>query len=104
MRLAKLLREIRVHGQDRRYHHPRLGLCGRLDTIQAAVLLAKMDVFDDEVAARHRAGERYAALIADKFGTGAQAKVRAPKSSISIPACTRSTPSKWSSARSSRRA
>ena len=77
--LAKLMREIRVHGQDRRYHHPRLGLCGRLDTIQAAVLLAKMEVFDDEVAARSRAGERYAALIAEKFGTGASAKVHAPE-------------------------
>jgi UDP-2-acetamido-2-deoxy-ribo-hexuluronate aminotransferase len=77
-KLAKLMREIRIHGQDRRYHHPRLGLCGRLDTIQAAVLLAKLDVFDDEVLARSQAGERYAALIAAKFGTGASAKVRAP--------------------------
>jgi UDP-2-acetamido-2-deoxy-ribo-hexuluronate aminotransferase len=77
-RLAKIMREIRVHGQDRRYHHPRLGLCGRLDTIQAAVLLAKLEVFDEEVAARHRAGERYTQLIAAKFGTGAQARVRAP--------------------------
>jgi len=78
-RLAKTMREIRVHGQDRRYHHPRLGLCGRLDTMQAAVLLAKMEVFEDEVAARHRAGECYARLIAEKFGTGAQATVRAPE-------------------------
>ncbi len=78
-RIATILREIRVHGQDRRYHHPRLGLTGRLDSIQAAVLLAKMEIFADEVTARHRLGERYAALIADKFGTGAQAKVRAPK-------------------------
>ncbi len=77
-RLATILREIRVHGQDRRYHHPRLGLTGRLDSIQAAVLLAKMEIFPDEVAARHRLGERYAALIADTFGTGASAKVRAP--------------------------
>jgi UDP-2-acetamido-2-deoxy-ribo-hexuluronate aminotransferase len=68
-----------VHGQDRRYHHPRLGLTGRLDSIQAAVLLAKMEIFPEEVAARHRLGERYAALIADRFGTGAQALVHAPK-------------------------
>ncbi|MCE3285378.1 MAG: DegT/DnrJ/EryC1/StrS aminotransferase, partial [Steroidobacteraceae bacterium] len=40
---ARVLREIRVHGQDRRYHHPRLGLTGRLDSIQAAVLLAKLE-------------------------------------------------------------
>jgi len=77
-RLAAIMREIRVHGQDRRYHHPRLGLTGRLDSIQAAVLLAKMEIFPDEVAARYRLGERYATLIAAKFGTGAQARVRAP--------------------------
>jgi UDP-2-acetamido-2-deoxy-ribo-hexuluronate aminotransferase len=66
--LAKLMTEIRVHGQDRRYHHPRLGLNGRLDTLQAAVLLAKLDIFDDEVAARARIGARYTALIEDAFG------------------------------------
>ena len=43
--LAKLMSESRVHGQDRRYHHPRLGINGRFDTLQAAVLLAKMDIF-----------------------------------------------------------
>ena len=63
--LAKSMREIREHGQDRRYHHPRLGLNGRLDTIQAAVLLAKLDLFDDEVAARARVGDRYSRLLAD---------------------------------------
>jgi UDP-2-acetamido-2-deoxy-ribo-hexuluronate aminotransferase len=62
--LAKLMREIRVHGQDRRYHHPRLGLNGRLDTLQAAVLLAKLDIFDDEVIARSRIGARYSQQIA----------------------------------------
>ena len=77
-RLAKLMREIRVHGQDRRYHHPRLGLTGRLDSIQAAVLLAKMEIFDDEVAARIRLGARYTELIGQTFGTGTDARVRAP--------------------------
>jgi UDP-2-acetamido-2-deoxy-ribo-hexuluronate aminotransferase len=66
--LAKLMREIRVHGQDRRYHHPRLGINGRLDTLQAAVLLAKMEIFDDEVAARARIGARYSEMIAEAFG------------------------------------
>jgi UDP-2-acetamido-2-deoxy-ribo-hexuluronate aminotransferase len=66
--LAKVMREIRVHGQDRRYHHPRLGLNGRFDTLQAAVLLAKLEIFDDEVAARARIGERYSALMWDAFG------------------------------------
>jgi UDP-2-acetamido-2-deoxy-ribo-hexuluronate aminotransferase len=65
--LAKVLREIRVHGQDRRYHHPRLGINGRLDTLQAAVLLAKLDIFDDEVQARARIGARYGELIAAAF-------------------------------------
>lgn len=65
--LAKVMREIRVHGQDRRYHHPRLGINGRLDTLQAAVLLAKMEVFDDEVHARVRLGQRYSELIAEAF-------------------------------------
>jgi UDP-2-acetamido-2-deoxy-ribo-hexuluronate aminotransferase len=65
--LAKVMREIRVHGQDRRYHHPRLGINGRLDTLQAAVLLAKMEVFDDEVRARNRIGARYSEMIQEAF-------------------------------------
>ncbi|MFO7306658.1 MAG: DegT/DnrJ/EryC1/StrS family aminotransferase [Gammaproteobacteria bacterium] len=65
--LAKVMREIRVHGQDRRYHHPRLGINGRLDTLQAAVLLAKMEVFEDEIEARRRIGARYSELICDAF-------------------------------------
>jgi UDP-2-acetamido-2-deoxy-ribo-hexuluronate aminotransferase len=65
--LAKLMREIRVHGQDRRYHHPRLGLNGRLDTLQAAVVLAKMEIFEDEVAAREEIGARYGDLIREAF-------------------------------------
>jgi UDP-2-acetamido-2-deoxy-ribo-hexuluronate aminotransferase len=76
---ARILREIRIHGQDRRYHHPRLGLTGRLDSIQAAVLLAKLETFEEEVRARHRLGQRYAELIAIKFGTGPQANVHAPE-------------------------
>jgi UDP-2-acetamido-2-deoxy-ribo-hexuluronate aminotransferase len=74
--LATRMRQIRVHGQDRRYHHPRLGLNGRLDSIQAAVLLTKMEIFQDEVEARIRLGARYAELIAEAFG--AAGPVRAP--------------------------
>jgi UDP-2-acetamido-2-deoxy-ribo-hexuluronate aminotransferase len=62
--LAKAMREIRVHGQDRRYHHPRIGINGRLDSLQAAVLLAKLPSFPDEVAARARIGARYSELLA----------------------------------------
>ncbi|MDK2122883.1 DegT/DnrJ/EryC1/StrS family aminotransferase [Parachitinimonas caeni] len=63
--LANRMRQIRIHGQDRRYHHPVLGLNGRLDTIQAAVLLAKLDTFDEELAARDRIAARYADLLGD---------------------------------------
>ena len=63
--LAKRMTEIRNHGQDRRYHHPILGLNGRMDTVQAAVILAKLPIFDDEVAARSRIGARYSELLAD---------------------------------------
>jgi UDP-2-acetamido-2-deoxy-ribo-hexuluronate aminotransferase len=62
--LAKTLREIRVHGQDRRYHHPRIGINGRLDTIQAAVLLAKMEMFQKEVELRDEIGSHYSEWIA----------------------------------------
>lgn len=65
--LARVMREIRVHGQDRRYHHPRLGLNGRLDTLQAAVLLAKMEVFEDEVDARATIGARYSEMVQEAF-------------------------------------
>lgn len=75
--LAALMREIRLHGQDRRCHHLRLGLTGRLDSIQAGVLLAKMEVFDEEVAARMRLGARYTELIVEAFGSDS-ARVRAP--------------------------
>ena len=61
--LAQAMREIRVHGQDRRYHHPRIGINGRMDTLQAAILLAKMDVFEDEVSRRMKIGEHYTALL-----------------------------------------
>jgi UDP-2-acetamido-2-deoxy-ribo-hexuluronate aminotransferase len=67
--LAKAMCEIRVHGQDRRYHHPRIGVNGRLDTLQAAILLAKMEIFEDEVKARERIGARYTELLCDVVGT-----------------------------------
>jgi UDP-2-acetamido-2-deoxy-ribo-hexuluronate aminotransferase len=66
--LAKAMREIRVHGQDRRYHHPRIGINGRLDTLQAAILLAKLDRFSWEVGQRQRVGARYTALLSDVAG------------------------------------
>jgi UDP-2-acetamido-2-deoxy-ribo-hexuluronate aminotransferase len=64
--LAKAIREIRNHGQDRRYHHPRLGLNGRLDTLQAAVLLAKLAIFPREVELRAAFGDRYTRLLRER--------------------------------------
>jgi len=64
--LAKAMREIRVHGQDRRYHHPRIGINGRLDTIQAAILLAKFERFDWEVEQRQKVGAGYTAMLAER--------------------------------------
>lgn len=67
--LAKKMREIRIHGQDRRYHHPVIGLNGRLDTLQAAILLAKLAVFPQEVEQRAILGARYSQLLAKKART-----------------------------------
>jgi UDP-2-acetamido-2-deoxy-ribo-hexuluronate aminotransferase len=66
--LATRMRQIRVHGQDRRYHHPLVGVNGRLDTLQAAILLAKLDVLPDELEARDRIGARYTRLLRGHVG------------------------------------
>jgi dTDP-4-amino-4,6-dideoxygalactose transaminase len=59
--LAETLRSIRVHGQGSdKYDNVRLGLTGRLDTIQAAVLIEKLKIFEDEIAVRDKVAERYA--------------------------------------------
>lgn len=57
--LMKIMKEIREHGSERRYYHTRLGMNGRLDTIQCAVLLAKMERYPWELEQRSRLGERY---------------------------------------------
>jgi len=66
--LAQAAREIRVHGQSSRYHHTRLGVGGRLDTLQAAVLLAKLERFDWELEQRAAIGARYEQLLQDVPG------------------------------------
>src|SRR6202012_253431 len=59
--LAATLRSIRAHGQGSdRYDNVRLGLTAGLDTIQAAILIEKLKIFEDEIAARNRVAERYA--------------------------------------------
>ena len=62
--LATLIRSLRNHGEGtHRYEHARIGLNSRLDTIQAAVLLEKMKIFTDEIAARDRVAKRYNELL-----------------------------------------
>lgn len=63
--IARAAREIRVHGQSRRYHHTRLGVGGRMDTLQCAVVLAKLERFEWELTQRRQLGARYLNLIAD---------------------------------------
>ncbi|PQA84841.1 aminotransferase DegT [Limnohabitans sp. TS-CS-82] len=57
--LAQAMREIRVHGQSQRYVHTRVGVGGRMDTLQCAIVLAKLERFEWEVQQRHVIGERY---------------------------------------------
>jgi UDP-2-acetamido-2-deoxy-ribo-hexuluronate aminotransferase len=63
-KLAETLRSVRVHGQGSdKYDNVRLGLTGRLDTIQAAILLEKLKIFEDEIASRNLVAERYARAL-----------------------------------------
>jgi UDP-2-acetamido-2-deoxy-ribo-hexuluronate aminotransferase len=66
--LAEKFRWIRVHGQERKHHHPILGINGRMDTIQAAILLEILDVFTDEVQKRENLGQAYSTGLADVEG------------------------------------
>jgi UDP-2-acetamido-2-deoxy-ribo-hexuluronate aminotransferase len=64
--LAAKMRAIRTHGGEQRHHHPYLGMNGRLDTLQAAVLMAKFPHFPQEVETRGRLGARYSELLKDE--------------------------------------
>lgn len=61
--LAKACREIRVHGQSGRYLHTRVGVGGRMDTLQCAIVLAKLERFEWEMGQRQRIAQRYADQI-----------------------------------------
>lgn len=61
--LAKIIRQIARHGQDRRYHHIRVGVNSRLDTLQAAILLPKLRILADEVKQRNQAANIYTRLL-----------------------------------------
>lgn len=61
--LAKVIRQIARHGQDKRYHHIRIGVNSRLDTLQAAILLPKLEILDDEMQTRQKVAEIYNQLF-----------------------------------------
>ena len=66
--LARVLRSLRVHGQGSdKYDNVRIGMAGRMDTLQAAILLAKLEVFEDELAARQRVAARYTAALSGRY-------------------------------------
>ena len=66
--LAEKFRWIRVHGQERKHHHPILGINGRMDTLQAAILLEILEVFPDEVKKREQLGQTYSEGLAHLDG------------------------------------
>lgn len=60
---AKIIRQIARHGQEKRYHHVRVGVNSRLDSIQAAILLVKLRYIDKEMDLRNEAAEYYVSLL-----------------------------------------
>jgi UDP-2-acetamido-2-deoxy-ribo-hexuluronate aminotransferase len=75
--LGEIMRQIRTHGQSKRYYHTRLGLNGRFDTLQAAFLLEKMAIFPEEIELRQDVAARYSqwlpkAIQAPKIKAGNQ--------------------------------
>jgi UDP-2-acetamido-2-deoxy-ribo-hexuluronate aminotransferase len=63
--LAEAMREIRVHGQRGHYHYARVGVGGRMDSLQCAVVLAKLERFEWELEQRRKIDARYRELLAD---------------------------------------
>lgn len=77
--LAKAMREIRVHGQEKRYFHTRIGVGGRMDTMQCAVVLAKLDNFAWEIEQRLKLGARYSNLLPKDIKT---VSIRSDRNSV----------------------
>jgi UDP-2-acetamido-2-deoxy-ribo-hexuluronate aminotransferase len=74
--LARAMREIRVHGQSRRYVHTRIGVGGRMDTLQCAIVLAKLDRFEWELGQRNQVAAAYDALLSGRIGMVARPRDR----------------------------
>lgn len=73
--LAKVMRQIARHGQEKRYHHVRIGMNSRMDTLQAAILLPKLEILAEEIEARQRVAFEYSRLLA---GAGIDAPLVEP--------------------------
>jgi UDP-2-acetamido-2-deoxy-ribo-hexuluronate aminotransferase len=78
--LAQAMREIRVHGQSQRYVHTRVGVGGRMDTLQCAIVLAKLERFEWELQQRMEIGQRYNRLL-DQAGI-ARIQQRSKRTSV----------------------
>ncbi len=65
--LAKKLKELRTHGQEKRYHHTDIGYNSRLDTVQAAILLKKLEIFPNEVVLRNKIAANYQEAFKGNF-------------------------------------
>ncbi len=74
--LATAMRELRVHGQSRRYVHTRVGVGGRMDTLQCAIVLAKLERFEWELEQRNRVAAAYDALLSGKLDMVARQRDR----------------------------
>ena len=78
--LANKIRQISRHGQEKRYHHVRLGVNSRLDTLQAAVLLAKINILDHEIEARNSLSNKFSNIFRN-FKTLKTPKIASDKKS-----------------------
>jgi UDP-2-acetamido-2-deoxy-ribo-hexuluronate aminotransferase len=76
--LAKVMRQIARHGQERKYHHVRVGINSRLDSLQAAILLPKLTILDEEIAARQQVANHYSKLLALIAGGNDQVILKTP--------------------------
>jgi len=66
--LANIMESVRVHGKgDHKYDNVRIGINGRLDSLQAAILLAKFDIFPEEIQLRQKVADRYSALLGENW-------------------------------------
>ena len=83
--LAGVLRQVRDHGQESRYHHIRIGINARMDTLQAAVLLSKIPIFEDEINRRQVVASRYLDGLASLQG----------KKGLMLPKVSESRTSSW---------